>query len=62
MLGFPSKEVGTHSVRASLVMMMHLAKKPVYTITLIVRWISDAFLAYIEKQIKDLQKESASEC
>ena len=59
-LGFTSKEVGTHSVRASLAMMMYLAKEPVYTIMLIARWSSDAFLAYIEKQIKDFTKGVSS--
>jgi len=37
-------------------MMMYLAKEPVYTIMLIGRWNSDAFLAYIEKQIKEFTK------
>ena len=37
-------------------MMMYLAKEPTYTIMLIGRWSSDAFLAYIEKQIKEFTK------
>ena len=41
-------------------MMMYLAKEPVYTIMLIARWSSDAFLAYIEKQIKDFTKGVSS--
>ena len=36
--------------------MVYLAKEPVYTIMLIGRWSSDAFLAYIEKQIKEFTK------
>lgn len=55
-LGFSSKDIGTHSIRASLAMMMYLAKEPTYTIMLIGRWSSDAFLAYIEKQIKEFTK------
>ena len=55
-LGFTSADIGTHSVRASLAMMMYLAKEPTYTIMLIGRWSSDAFLAYIEKQIKEFTK------
>ena len=37
-------------------MMMYLAKEPIYTIMLIGRWSSDAFLAYIEKQVKEFTK------
>ena len=59
-LGFTSKDVGTHSVRASLAMMMFLAKEPIYTIMLIGRWSSDAFLAYIEKQIKEFTRGVSS--
>ena len=55
-LGSTSKEFGTHSIRASLAMMMYLAKEPIYTIMPIGRWSSDAFLAYIEKQVKDFTK------
>ena len=52
-LGFTSNDVGTHSVRASLAMMMYLAREQIYTIMLVGRWSSDAFLAYIEKQVKE---------
>ena len=55
-LGFTSKDIGTHSVRSSFAMMAYLAKEPVYTIMLIGRWSSDAFLAYIEKQVKEFTK------
>ena len=55
-LGFTSKDIGTHSVRASLAMMMYLSKEPIYTIMLMGRWSSDAFLAYIEKQVKEFTK------
>ena len=57
-LGFTSADVG--SVRASLAIMMLLAKEPTYTIMLIGRWSSDAFLAYIEKQIKEFTKGVSS--
>ncbi|EJK64829.1 hypothetical protein THAOC_14393, partial [Thalassiosira oceanica] len=52
-LGFTSNDVGTHSVRSSFAMMAYLAKEPVYTIMLIGRWSSTAFLSYIEPQIKE---------
>ena len=40
-LGFTSDDVGTHSVRASLAMMMYLAREQIYTIMLVGRWSSD---------------------
>ena len=55
-LGFTSKDVGTHSNRAGFAMMMYLSGRPVYTIMLLGRWLSDAFLRYIEKQIKEFSK------
>ena len=55
-LGFTSDEIGTHSVRASLAMMMYLAKEQIYTIMLVGRWNSDAFLSYIEKQVREFTK------
>ena len=60
-LGFTSKEVGTHSVRAYLAMMMYLAKEPVYTIMSIVRWSSDAFLATNKGFHKRSQSKNAKE-
>jgi hypothetical protein len=59
-LGFTSDDVGTHSVRSSLAMMMYLAKEAIYTIMLVGRWSSDAFLAYIEKQIKEFTRGVSS--
>ena len=52
-LGFTSKDVGTHSNRAGFAMMNYLSGRPVYTIMLLGRWLSDAFLRYIEKQVKE---------
>ena len=60
MLGFTSDNIGTHSVRSSLAMMMYLAKEQIYTIMLIGRWSSDAFLAYIEKQMKEFTRGVSS--
>ena len=59
-LGFTSDEVGTHSVRASLAMMMYLAREQIYTIMLVGRWSSDAFLAYIEKQVREFTRGVSS--
>lgn len=58
-LGFTSNEVGTHSNRAAFAMMMYLSGRPIYTIMLLGRWSSDAFLRYIEKQITEFSKGSS---
>jgi hypothetical protein len=50
-LGFTVEELGTHSIRSGAAMAMHLAHVPSYTIMLIGRWSSDAFLRYIRVQV-----------
>ena len=50
-LGFLETEVGTHSNRSSTAMLMYLNNIPVYTIMLVGRWSSEAFLLYIRKQV-----------
>ena len=52
-LGFTSKDVGTHSNRSGFAMMSYLIGTPIYTIMLQGRWQSDAFLRYIEKQVDE---------
>jgi hypothetical protein len=51
-LGFTADEVGTHSLRSGAAMSMYLAHVAVYTIMIIRRWSSDAFLRYIRKQVE----------
>ena len=51
-LGFTSREVGTHSLQSGGAMALCLAKVEVYSITIIGRWKSDAFMKYIRKQIQ----------
>ena len=51
-LGFTEDEIGTHSIRSGAAMAMYLDDVPVYTIMLIGRWSSDAFLLYIRKQVE----------
>ena len=51
-LGFKVSEIGTHSIRSGSAMAMYLDDVPVYTIMLIGRWSSDAFLRYIRKQVE----------
>ena len=51
-LGFEPNDIGTHSIRSGAAMAMYLDEIPVYTIMLIGRWSSDAFLLYIRKQVE----------
>jgi hypothetical protein len=53
-LGFTADEIGTHSNRSGGAMGMFLAGTPVYTIMLMGRWSSDAFMKYIRKQVLSL--------
>ena len=52
LLGIKAEEVGTHSIRSGSAMAMFLGECPVYTIMMIGRWSSDAFLRYIRKQVQ----------
>jgi len=51
--GLSSKDIGLHSIRSSAAMAMYLNSIPVYTIMLLGRWSSDAFLRYIRKQVTE---------
>jgi hypothetical protein len=51
-LGFKPEDIGTHSLRSGAAMAMYLANVPVYTIMIVGRWSSDAFLRYIRKQVE----------
>ena len=50
--GLHPDDIGLHSIRASAAMGMYLNHIPVYTIMLVGRWSSDAFLRYIRKQVE----------
>jgi hypothetical protein len=50
-LGVKKGDFGTHSIRYGGAMAMYLDEIPIYTIMLIGRWSSDAFLCYIRKQV-----------
>jgi hypothetical protein len=52
-LGFTPDQLGLHSARSGAAMAMYLAGVPVFTIMLLGRWSSDAFLRYIRKQVKE---------
>ena len=51
-LGFKAEQVGTHYQRSVAAMAMYLGECLVYTIVMIGRWSSDAFLIYIRKQVE----------
>ncbi len=52
-LGIHRSEVGTHSVRSGAAMAIYLAGVPIFSIMLIGRWLSLAFLKYIQKQVQE---------
>ncbi len=58
-LGFKPHKIGTHSLCSGAAMEMYLGEIPVYTIMLIGRWSSDAFLRYIRKQVKQFLQNVA---
>ena len=55
-LGFNVDDLGTHSIRSGAAMAMYLSNTPAYTIMLIGRWSSDAFLRYIRTQVQDFAR------
>ena len=59
-LGFKISDIGTHSIRSGAAMAMYLDEVPVYTIMLIGRWSSNAFLLYIRKQVEQFSKNISS--
>mmetsp|Transcript_28039 Transcript_28039/g.58953 ORF Transcript_28039/g.58953 Transcript_28039/m.58953 type:complete len:348 (-) Transcript_28039:199-1242(-) len=59
-LGFAKEDIGTHSLRSGAAMSMYLGECPVYTIMMIGRWSSDAFLLYIRKQVEQFSHNVAT--
>ena len=59
-LGIKVEDVGTHSIRSGAAMAMYLGECPVYTIMMIGRWSSDAFLRYIRKQVEQFSHNVSS--
>ena len=52
-LGIDLRRIGTHSIRTSCAMLLHLAGVQLYIIMLIGRWKSDAFLVYLRTQVEE---------
>ncbi len=59
-LGYTSDQIGLHSARSGAAMAMYLAGIPVYTIMLLGRWSSDAFLRYIRKEVQEFSNSVSS--
>ena len=59
-LGFEPNDIGTHSIRSGSAMAMYLTKVPTFTIMMIGRWSSDAFLRYIRKQVEQFSHNVSS--
>jgi hypothetical protein len=57
--GLSAKDIGLHSFRSSAAMAMYLANVPVFTIMLLGRWSSDAFLRYIRPQVQQFSENVA---
>ena len=52
-LGIRRSEIGTRSIRSGAAMALYLAGVPVFSIMLVGRWSSTAFLKYIRKQVQE---------
>ena len=59
-IGFNIKDIGTHSIRSGAAMAMYLDDVPVYTIMIVGKWSSDAFLRYIRRQVKQFSHNVSS--
>jgi len=59
-LGFDPEYIGTHSIRSGAAMAMYLADVATFTIMMIGRWSSDAFLRYIRKQVEQFSHNVSS--
>ena len=59
-LGLTANDIGCHSIRSGGAMAMKLAKVSSYTIMIIGRWKSTAFLDYIRKQVAEFAMDISS--
>ena len=59
-LGFKPEDIGTHSIRSGAAMAMYLDEVPTFSIMMIGRWSSDAFLRYIRKQVEQFSHNVSS--
>ena len=59
-LGIHRSEIGTKSIRSGAAMAMYLSGVPVFSIMLIGRWSTTAFLKYIRKQVQEFSHRISS--
>jgi len=55
-LGITKDQIGTHLIRLGAAMAMYLGECAMFTIVLVGRWLSDAFLRYIRKQVMEFSQ------
>jgi hypothetical protein len=55
-LGFSPNQLALHSAWSGAAMAMYLGRVHVFTIMLLCRWSSEAFLWYIHKQVQEFSK------
>jgi hypothetical protein len=60
-LGFKPSKMGTHSLCSGAAMETYLTGVTVHTIMLIGRWLRDAFLRYIRKQMAQFLRHVAKQ-
>ncbi len=58
-LGINKEDIGMHSIRSGATMAMYLGECAIHTIMLIGRWLSNAFLRYIRKQVMEFSQNVA---
>jgi hypothetical protein len=58
-LGYSSKNIGTHSIRSGAAMALVLGGAEVWEIMLLGRWRSFAFMDYIREQVRELRQNTS---
>ena len=59
-LGIKKEDIDTHSISSGVVIAMYLGECSVYVILMIERWLSDPFLRYVRKQVKQFSHNVSS--
>ena len=59
-LGFSPSDIGKYSIRLGAAMHMYLAQVPTFSMMMIGRWSSEAFLRYIRKHVEQFSHKVSS--
>ena len=59
-VGIRRSEIGTRSIRSGAAIAMYLVGVPVFSIMIVGRWSSTAFLKYIQKQVQEFSQGISS--